>query len=240
MRADPRGLRGERPEVAQHAERWHYPPHRTVQGLAGERDRLGRCDGVSPVASRAGVRHGDDQQGSRRPETDAPTPRPRREARPGAAHRMPGAPQRAPGLRGARGLEAVLEKLPECYRAPLRFAYCTGWRLRSEVIGLKWVNVDRAVGVVRLEVNTTKNAEGRTFPFDVLPELQQLVESLYATRNGPHLFHDGGQPIVYRPLLDAWHAACGAAEVRGRLLHDLRRSAVRNLERAGVSRSVAM
>jgi integrase len=137
-------------------------------------------------------------------------------------------------------LEAVLKELPAPYRAPIRFAYCTGWRLRSEVIGLKWANVDRAAGIVRLEVNTTKNADGRTFPFDVLPELAQLMETLYAARNGPHLFHDGGQPIAYRPLLDAWHAACAAAEVRGRLLHDLRRSAVRNLERAGVSRSVAM
>jgi integrase len=34
--------------------------------------------------------------------------------------------------------------------------------------------------------------------------------------------------------------ACRKAGVPGLLLHDLRRSAVRNLERAGVSRSVAM
>jgi len=34
--------------------------------------------------------------------------------------------------------------------------------------------------------------------------------------------------------------ACDAAKLNGRLVHDLRRSAVRNLERAGVSRSVAM
>ena len=35
-------------------------------------------------------------------------------------------------------------------------------------------------------------------------------------------------------------AACKTAGVPGLLLHDLRRSAVRNLERVGVSRSVAM
>ena len=38
----------------------------------------------------------------------------------------------------------------------------------------------------------------------------------------------------------SWKTACTDAGVPGRLLHDLRRSAVRNLERAGVSRSVAM
>jgi integrase len=38
----------------------------------------------------------------------------------------------------------------------------------------------------------------------------------------------------------SWKTACKDAGVPGRLLHDLRRSAVRNLERARVTRSVAM
>jgi integrase len=137
-------------------------------------------------------------------------------------------------------LDVVIEKLPPAYRAPLLFAYSTGWRVRSEVLGLKWANVDRKAGIVRLEVGTTKNTEGRTFPFDVLPELKALMDTLHAAANGPYLFHDGGQRVGYRALLDAWHDACDASEVRGRLLHDFRRSAVRNLERAGVARSVAM
>jgi integrase len=37
-----------------------------------------------------------------------------------------------------------------------------------------------------------------------------------------------------------WHRACGGAGVAGRCVHDLRRTAARNLERAGVSRSVEM
>jgi len=38
----------------------------------------------------------------------------------------------------------------------------------------------------------------------------------------------------------SWGSACRKAGVPGLILHDLRRSAVRNLERAGISRSVAM
>jgi hypothetical protein len=37
-----------------------------------------------------------------------------------------------------------------------------------------------------------------------------------------------------------WATACDKAKVPGRILHDFRRTAVRNLERAGVPRSVAM
>src|SRR3984893_8347032 len=38
----------------------------------------------------------------------------------------------------------------------------------------------------------------------------------------------------------AWATACRLAGVPGRLVHDFRRTAVRNLERAGVPRSAAM
>jgi len=52
------------------------------------------------------------------------------------------------------------------------------------------------------------------------------------------VFHRNGRMI--KDYRGAWDAACEAAKVPGRIPHDFRRTAVRNLERAGVPRSVAM
>jgi len=54
----------------------------------------------------------------------------------------------------------------------------------------------------------------------------------------PRVFHRNGEPI--RALRIAWNRACREAGLPGKLLHDFRRTAVRNLERAGVPRSTAM
>jgi integrase len=51
----------------------------------------------------------------------------------------------------------------------VEFAYYTGWRIPSEVLRLTWAQVNFDAGVVRLEPRSTKNDEGRTFPFDALP-----------------------------------------------------------------------
>jgi integrase len=122
--------------------------------------------------------------------------------------------------------------------------YITGWRSRSEVFPLTWAQVDWADGFVRLEPGTTKNREGRAFP--LMPVLRAARPPLEHTRRCeraqgriiPSVFHRSGRPI--QSMAKAWRAACKNAGVPGRLLHDLRRTAVRNLERAGVSRSVAM
>ena len=54
----------------------------------------------------------------------------------------------------------------------------------------------------------------------------------------PWVFHREGRPI--KDFRKAWMNACTTAGVPGQIPHDFRRTAVRNLERAAVPRSVAM
>jgi integrase len=91
----------------------------------------------------------------------------------------------------------------------------------------------------------TKNDEGRMFP--LTPELRAVLDrQLARTREVeratgqiiPWVFHRDGASIVdYRR---AWRSAVKRAGLPHRIPHDFRRTAVRNLERAGVPRSTAM
>ena len=76
----------------------------------------------------------------------------------------------------------MLKYLPEEIRPVAKFAYITGWRVKSEVLTREWRHVDLKAGEIRLEPGTTKNREGRTFPFT--SELRTLVEAQHAEHEG--------------------------------------------------------
>jgi len=126
------------------------------------------------------------------------------------------------------------------------FLYTTGWRWRSEAARLRWTDVAFDAGEVRLDPGTTKTGEGRVFPFT--RELRTLLERRRAVtrvrerqlgRPVPCVFtRPNGAPLG--SFNKAWATACRAAGVPGRVLHDFRRTAVRNLVRAGVPERVAM
>ena len=150
------------------------------------------------------------------------------------------------GFLTAPEVDAIISHLPDPLGAVVQFAHLTGWR-KGEVLSLRWSQVDFDQGTVRLEPGDTKNSEGREFPFCPMPALQHILEDQrqrtrelerQTGRIIPHVFHRDGRSI--KNMSKAWQTACDRAGVEGAWFHDLRRSAVRNLERAGVPQSTAM
>ncbi len=132
---------------------------------------------------------------------------------------------------------ALLEELPDYLQAPTLFAFYTGLR-RGEVFSLTWDRVNLREGYVRLEGEDTKSGHARSI---YLPrEVLEALRDAHAARrlDCPLVFHRGGKPIQY--FRRAWNSACARAGVPGMLFHDMRRSAVRNMVRAGISERVAM
>lgn len=140
---------------------------------------------------------------------------------------------------------SVLRNLPEDLKVVFEVAYVTGWRVKSEILTRQWHHVDFKAGWLRLEPGESKNAEGRMFP--LTPDLRAALERQRAGTDAtqkatgqivPFVFHRSGRPI--KSFRRAWLTACKDAGCPGRIPHDFRRTAVRNLERAGVPRSAAM
>ena len=132
---------------------------------------------------------------------------------------------------------ALREALPPYLKGMATFAYKSGWRM-GEITGLTWSQVDLNRAVVRLEAGTTKNDEGRTIFLDA--ELVEVFKEQFRNRQlgCPYVFHRLGNPI--KDFRGSWKRACREAGLEGKLFHDLRRTAVRNMVRAGVPERVAM
>ena len=142
-------------------------------------------------------------------------------------------------------IDTVVAHLPPVVDDIVRFAYRSGWR-RGEVLSLRWEDVDRDAGEVRLRAEASKTGEGRCLPLEI-GELKNVIERRWVAREyalpdgtsglSPFVFHRRGKPV--KDFKRVWAAACTAAKVPARLFHDLRRSAVRDMIRAGVPQAVA-
>ncbi len=154
--------------------------------------------------------------------------------------------------------ESVERALPDPIADVARFGWLSGWR-KGEIVGMTWEQVDMRAGEVRLF--DSKNGRGRVLEFD--DELRALLEARLARRtfegpDGPalsaYVFHDRGRPVI--DFRKSWQKACVAAGVGrmvkatedpederevyvGKLFHDLQRSAVRDMVRAGIPPTIA-
>jgi integrase len=155
--------------------------------------------------------------------------------------------------------DAVRAALPRDEGDVAEFLFWSGWR-KQEALQLRWADVDRGAQVIRIE--KTKNGTARTLPYGALPALLELIDARHKHREEiqekrgmvvSRVFNRNGEPIRY--FRRAWISACIAAglgvvvkdddgnviERRAlRIPHDYRRSAARNLSRAGVPERVIM
>jgi integrase len=139
--------------------------------------------------------------------------------------------------------EKLVKLLPTHLRPLVTFLYWCGCRI-GETLQIEWSQVDLDARQIRLEPEQTKTDEGR-----IVPLSSELVDTLRRIEPKRGRVFDGTN------LRKEWVKACNACglgtttEVEGRpydpiysglTLHDMRRSAVRNLRKAGVSEKEAM
>lgn len=135
---------------------------------------------------------------------------------------------------------ALREKLPTHLKCLLVVGFHVGCRL-GELRKIRWDQVDLDGREIRLTQAQTKAKTARTLP--IYGDMLEWLKAQKETRDEdwptcPWVFNYLGRPIGSH--LKGWRRSCKEADLEGLLFHDLRRSAVRNMERAGIPRKIAM
>jgi integrase len=132
----------------------------------------------------------------------------------------------------------------------LRWFWWTGMR-PGEIRSLTWASLDTETWSLRLHARDAKTGHGRVL--GLIGDLKTIIERRIKARrlDSELIFHRAGQPVG--EFKKTWATACdkaGLAVTTGvgkakkvkplRLVYDLRRTAVRNMVRAGVDPAVAM
>lgn len=153
------------------------------------------------------------------------------------------------------GFEHLLTELPsQVLRDVASCGYLTGWR-KGEILSLTWDAYDRETRALRLHGKDSKNDSPRVVTLEGAPELAAVIERRLAERrlDSPLIFHNDGRAIG--DFTKTWQRVCvriglGSFEevVRGgrprrhyvgKCFHDFRRTAARNMVRAGVDPTIA-
>jgi integrase len=129
------------------------------------------------------------------------------------------------------------DALPDYLKPLFVTAYFTGVRV-GELLAWRWEQVDAEQGFITLHAQETKSGYARAVPI-LAGDMRDWLKWAHDQSNGcEQVFNHDGAPI--KDFRWAWNKACKAAEVPDLKFHDLRRTAVRNMRRAGVSQVVRM
>jgi integrase len=128
-------------------------------------------------------------------------------------------------------------ELPDHQRLVLVIGYHLGMR-RGEILQLRWDQVDWDTNLIRLEKRQTKGKQARVAP--LYGELRAWLDMAHSMRQPacPFIVSWRGEGISV--VKTAWNKARERAKVPCLLVHDLRRTAVRNMIRAGIPEKQAM
>lgn len=128
----------------------------------------------------------------------------------------------------------LLFELPEELRLLFVIAYHVGLR-KGALLRIKWSQVDLNASCIWME-GRRANRKPEPVAVPIYGDMGKFLE--LQPRESEFLFARGSKPI--KAFRDSWNSACQRAGVPALLFHDLRRTAVRNLRRAGVPESVIM
>lgn len=131
----------------------------------------------------------------------------------------------------------LVENLDPQARDIAIFLYNSGWRSK-EAMTLEWRDVDVESGMIRLRRENSKNKRARMLPLS--GELRNVIERRVNGKrlDCPFVFHRNGKQI--RSFRKTWGTACEAIGQPDLVPHDMRRSAVRNFRKAGLSENEGM
>ena len=117
------------------------------------------------------------------------------------------------------------------------FLYNSGWR-SGEGKRLEWSEVDLERNMIRLPAEKSKSKKPRNLP--IIGALMEIIQRRLAVRrlDCPFVFHRQGKPVS--SFRKAFKAAAAEAKMPELVPHDMRRSAVRNFRRAGLSEHEGM
>ena len=133
------------------------------------------------------------------------------------------------GFLPPESFQALVNAIPVRFVPMLVLLYQSGVRV-GEAEKIEWSAVDLDEAKITLLEGQTKNDESR-----ILPLSDELVKLLSAVKH-----REGRVFPSKRAMQSVFPDACKAAGIEGLMIHDLRRSAVRNLRIAGVAEGVAM